>query len=185
MAKFKNQFRIESTRKCGYDYSANGFYFITMVCQNRICHLGNIINNSMVYSDFGYIVKEEWIKTFQIRKELELDEWVIMPNHMHAIIVINKSLDQINIPESENTNKLIRLPKSISSLIAGFKSAVNSKIDDFIDANDLKIPKFNRENHFFQPNYHDRIIRTKEEYISKIEYIKNNPQNWNNDKFFR
>ena len=79
--------------------------------------------------------------------------------------------------------KTIRLPKSISSFIAGFKSSVNSKIDDYIDQQQLEIPKYNRNNHFFQPNYHDHIIRNEMEYHNISNYIKNNPNNWNNDKF--
>ncbi|MFZ1791734.1 MAG: hypothetical protein WAT92_25635, partial [Saprospiraceae bacterium] len=79
-------------------------------------------------------------------------------------------------------NPPIRLPKSISSFIAGFKSAVNSKIDDFIDKQNLDIRKFNRTNHFFQPNYHDHIIRDDFEYYNIQNYIKNNPINWGKDK---
>jgi hypothetical protein len=78
-------------------------------------------------------------------------------------------------------NPPLRLPKSISSFIAGFKSSVNSKIDDYIDIQQLKIPKYNRNNHFFQPNYHDHIIRNEMEYINISNYIINNPINWNHD----
>jgi REP element-mobilizing transposase RayT len=77
----------------------------------------------------------------------------------------------------------VRLPRSISSFIAGFKSAVNSKIDDFLDEKQSEIPKYNRNNHFFQPNYHDHIIRNETEYNNISTYIINNPTNWNNDKF--
>jgi hypothetical protein len=80
-------------------------------------------------------------------------------------------------------NPPVRLPKSISSFIAGFKSSVNTKIDDYIDEHQLNIPKYNRNNHFFQPNYHDHIIRNEMEYQNISNYIKNNPFNWKNDKF--
>ena len=81
-------------------------------------------------------------------------------------------------------NSPIRLPKSISSFIAGFKSAVNTKIDNYIDEHQLDIPKYNKNNHFFQPNYHDHIIRNHFEYQTISNYINNNPMNWNNDKFY-
>jgi hypothetical protein len=121
-------------------------------------------------------------------------------NHMHAIVVLdnqsNSSL-QSNSPlqspllesspsdlnEIIKRNPAIRLPESISSFIAGFKSAVNTKIDDYIDANKLILPKYNRNNHFFQPNYHDHIIRNDWEYQRIQNYIINNPQNWATDKF--
>ena len=83
---------------------------------------------------------------------------------------------------SEN-QPFIRKPKSISSFIGGFKSAVNSKIDDYIDENNLNIPKYNRNNHFFQSNYHDHIIRNEKSYQTIAEYIINNPLKWNDDKF--
>jgi REP element-mobilizing transposase RayT len=77
------------------------------------------------------------------------------------------------------------LPKSISSFFGGFKSAVNSKIDDYIDEHQLNIPKYNRNNHFFQPNYHDHIIRDEQSYHRISNYIINNPAKWCDDKFYR
>ena len=75
------------------------------------------------------------------------------------------------------------MPRSISSFLAGFKSAVNTQIDDYIDEHQLNIPKYNRHYHFFQPNYHDHIIRNHKEYVNISRYIIRNPQNWVKDKF--
>ena len=117
-----------------------------------------------------------------------------MPNHIHLIIILENTdipvdthdrayqQQQDNKTEKIKINRPIRQPKSISSFFAGFKSAVNTKIDDFIDENRLKIPKYNRHNHFFQPNYHDHIIRNENEFNRISNYIRNNPQNWANDK---
>jgi REP element-mobilizing transposase RayT len=77
----------------------------------------------------------------------------------------------------------VRKPKSISSFVGGFKSAVNTKIDDYIDENHLNIPKYNRNNHFFQSNYHDHIIRNSAEYERIKNYIITNPLKWEDDKF--
>jgi len=74
-----------------------------------------------------------------------------------------------------------RKPRSISSFVAEFKSGVTNAIDNFIDENNLKIPKYNRDNHFFQPNYNDHIIRDKKEYFKIKNYIFSNPKNWNED----
>jgi putative transposase len=144
----------------------------------------------MILSNFGKIVENEWFKSFEIRSELLLDEFIIMPNHIHAIVEIKsdeKSVDSFGLPVETKKIKLnqdlpIRLPKSISSFIAGFKAAVNSKIDDYIDENQLKIPKYNRNNHFFQPNYHDHIIRNHFAYQRIKNYIINNPKKWDEDK---
>ncbi|MBK7097629.1 MAG: transposase [Sphingobacteriales bacterium] len=222
MEKFAGKYRIESNRLKGWDYAGNGYYFITLVTQNRECILGEIKNGQMILSDFGKIVQSQWLKSFEIRQELFLDEYIIMPNHLHAIVVLQKMddkntndlgnvvvvveahgrapLQQPNPqqpnpqqpksetqpnPHSPQPPHLIRKPKSISSFMAGFKSGVNSKIDDYIDDNKLVIPKYNRHNHFFQPNYHDHIIRNRDEYLRIKKYIINNPKNWEGDSLTR
>lgn len=206
MKKFRNKYRTTSRRRPNWNYSANGLYYITLVTQGRVCILGKIGNNEMILSKFGEIVKKEWLKSFDIRRELFLDEYVIMPNHIHAIVAIDVPEghdggrdvvvethsraflhgdgDDVNQNNhiSIRRNPPIRLPKSISSFIAGFKSAVNSEIDDYIDAQKLNIPKYHRNNHFFQPNYHDHIIRNQLEYQRIKNYIINNPKNWGKDR---
>jgi REP element-mobilizing transposase RayT len=208
--KFRNKYRIPSNRMPQWDYSGNGIYFITIVTQNRECNLGQIVKRhgcaSLQYSDFGKIVNDEWLKSFEIRNELFLDEYIIMPNHLHAILILNKTNNErsydsydshvethgrasLQINQSNQSNEQTqkqqfdRKPKSISSFVAGFKSAINSKIDNFIDEHNLDILKYNRNNHFFQPNYHDHIIRNDSEYQRIKEYIVNNPSKWNDDKF--
>jgi len=86
---YKNKYRIESARLKGWDYSSNGYYFITVCTKNRDCLFGNIVNGEMILSDIGKIVKTEWIKSFEIRAELFCDEYCIIPNHIHGIIIID------------------------------------------------------------------------------------------------
>jgi putative transposase len=203
MDKFKNKYRIPSNRRPNWDYSNNGAYFITICTKNRICNLGEIIVDThgcayLRLSDFGRIVKLEWEKSFDLRTELFICEYIIMPNHIHAIVMLEKpeknTGDGLNadvdthgrayLPTNDNKSNFYRQPKSISSFIAGFKSAVNTKIDDYIDENKLNIPKYNRNNHFFQPNYHDHIIRDNAEFDCIQNYIINNPLTWTDDKFY-
>jgi len=202
MDKFRDKYRIQSHRMPGWDYSKNGIYFITLVTQNRECILGEIVDEKIILSDFGHIVENQWLKSFEIRGEMFLDEYIIMPNHLHAIVVLDNdetktnkshgpcvethgraSLQSNQSNEQTQKQQFVRKPKSISSFIAGYKSSVNSKIDDFIDENNLDIPKFNRNNHFFQPNYHDHIVQYDSEYDKIKEYIINNPLKWNKDNF--
>ena len=89
--KFQNKYRIPSNRMPQWDYSGNGIYFITIVTQNRECNLGRINNGKMIFSDFGKIVDDEWLKSFEMRDELFLDEYIIMPNHLHAIVLLKKT----------------------------------------------------------------------------------------------
>ena len=217
--KFQNKYRIASHRRPGWDYSSNGMYFITVVTQNMVCNLGEVVMGdvpAVQLSDFGKIVDAEWHKSFEIRNELFLDKYIIMPNHLHAIVVINNGeimmgngdggdgggdnggdgggdggTDNVDthgrayLPHGRASVMPHRLPKSISSFLGGFKSAVNSKIDDYIDEHQLNIPKYNRNNHFFQPNYHDHIIRDEQSYHRISNYIINNPAKWWDDKFYR
>jgi REP element-mobilizing transposase RayT len=207
MEKYKNKYRTESNRMPGWDYSRNGYYFITVVTKDRICWFGDVKNGKMIFSDFGKIANDEWFKSFKIRRELFLDEFILMPNHLHAIIILNNPDNRIikndgddgdvwdvethgraSLHPKSNSNsneqtQLIRKPKSISSFIGGYKSVVNTKIDDLIDSEHLGINKFNRKNRLWQVNYNDHIIRNKREYMAIKKYIQNNPKNWNSDKF--
>ena len=109
-----------------------------------------------------------------------------MPNHIHAIVVlINRDGTGPNDGGGRGPHESPRRsPKSISSFMAGFKSSVNSKIDDYIDRHHLDIPKFNRRNPFFQKNYHDRVVRDRDEYGRIKNYIRHNVVNWNGGKPF-
>ena len=78
-----------SIRLKGYDYSQAGLYFITLCCHNKESLFGKIINGEMELSDAGKIAGNEWVNTLKLRSNVELDEFVIMPNHMHGIIIIN------------------------------------------------------------------------------------------------
>jgi hypothetical protein len=77
-----------SIRLQGYDYSQAGVYFVTICAQNRECLFGEIVNGGMRLNEAGRMVTDEWIKTAEIRDEIELDEWVVMPNHFHGVLVI-------------------------------------------------------------------------------------------------
>ncbi len=100
MTKFKNKYRSQSHRKPNWDYSTDALYFLTIVTQNRVCNLGKITENFQMYlSDFGKIVENEWLKSFEIRNELFLHEYIIMPNHIHTIVEIN----QTNMAHDDNS----------------------------------------------------------------------------------
>ena len=196
--KFQNKYRITSHRKPGWDYSSDGHYFITLVVQHRYELLGRIQNGIMILNEWGKIVMDEWLRSFCIRTELFCDAFVIMPNHIHAIITIENvpvrqqqhdgaSLQQPPPPRPcDKTIIWERKPKSISSFIAGYKSATNTAIDNAIDSGYHLYPhlgKFKRNNHFWQPNYHDHVIRDAESYTKISNYIANNPANWATHKF--
>ena len=181
------KYRDLSRRMPDWDYSNSGKYFMTFVTAERVQYFGEIVSGQMILNPFGKIALHHWEKSFEIRNELSCDEFIIMPNHIHAILVIDHSNPLLGSHGSVGTHGPIvgtdgrpslqlenpnpnfgiaeRKPKSISSFLAGYKSAVLNAIDDYIDQNEVEHPKFNRNNPLWQPNYHDRIIRNQSEYL--------------------
>ena len=191
---FQNKYKIASNRLRGWNYARDGHYFITIVTANRENHFGQINNGNMIMNDIGQIVYDDFFKSFEIRQELYLGEFVLMPNHIHAIINLdNENCTKHIVVEThgraslQNNGRaslpyLIRQPKSISSFVAGFKSATIKHIDDWIDLNNVRTAKFNRHNPLWQANYYDHIIRSEQEYVKISGYIVNNPLNWDRDR---
>ena len=85
-----------SIRLKGYDYSQEGIYFVTICIQDRKCLFGEITDGEMLLSALGTIAYREWMQTPEIRKNVELDAFVVMPNHIHGIIIINYTTESIS-----------------------------------------------------------------------------------------
>ncbi|GAB4220655.1 MAG: transposase [Spirochaetota bacterium] len=171
MTLYDNRYRIESSRLQGYDYSQNGAYFITICTKNREQYFGTIINGVIHHSQMGEIVKHEWLKTPQLRPDMNivLDEFIIMPDHMHMIFFINNRRDAmhgVSTMHGEYKNKFGPQSKNVASIIRGFKSSVT------MYARKQNIP-FN-----WQTGYYDRIIRDDVELYYIRKYIINNPLQW-------
>ena len=88
--KFQNKYRIESARLKNWDYGSQASYFVTICTKDRLHYFGEVINREMILNDVGKIVETEWLKTFEIRPDMNLTmgEYKVMPNHFHAIICI-------------------------------------------------------------------------------------------------
>ena len=163
----------KSTRLKGYDYSSQGGYFITInVKQRKVNHFGIIVNDMMILNNAGLIVKDEWLKTEKIRQHVALDEFVIMPDHFHAILFLRETQDQLSLKktgecDSPIQNTLFKSPsKTIGAIVRGFKSACTKRFN---------VEKIHIE---WQRNYYDRIIRNEKEFLNVQNYIINNPANW-------
>lgn len=166
-----------SIRLQTYDYSQAGAYFVTLCTQDRKYRFGAVINGEMVLNQCGRIVEVEWFRSAEIRKEVRLDAFVVMPNHLHGVVFI----DQMTSDESAYVgahgcapNGLLHRPRrSLGAFIAGFKSIVTTTINQLHNTPGVTV---------WQRNYYDHIIR-KEEALEKIRcYIANNPANWEKDK---
>ena len=174
---YKNKYKITSNRLQGYDYASEGAYFITVCTAKHICEFGKIVNSEMLLNNYGKIIQTEWFKTEQIRKNVSLGAFCVMPNHFHTVFFIdNPVLPQKNnkIPQTFGyKNSFGRQKNNTASLIAGFKAACTKQI---IQAGNKSFA--------WQQNYYDHIIRNQNE-LTKIEnYIRSNPQNWKTDEFF-
>jgi len=168
--KISENYNRRSIRLKKYDYSSPGAYFVTICSNNQECIFGEITDSngicSVYLSDYGEVVEDEWLKSTEIRKEINLDHFVIMPNHFHGIILVSKG-DRPVAPTSSGPRS-----GSVSAMIAGFKSAVTKRIN--ILRNSSGIPVWQR-------NYYERVIRNEDELNVLREYINYNPLNWETD----
>lgn len=197
-----------SIRLKDYDYSQNGLYFITFCTKNHSCILGNIKNSKVILNPIGKIVNEEIIRTTQIRKNIKIPIFTIMPNHIHLIIEINNfinprtgvlhtpNLSPININDGTPNipNPKFKSPKnSIGSIIRGIKSASVRGVNQLVEMGELgkKMGLCDSNRAVcdtplrWQRNYYDHIIRDEKSYLNIVEYIKNNPIKWELDKFYK
>lgn len=164
-----------SIRLPGYDYSQAGYYFVTICCHGRQCLFGDIIDGAMRLNEYGEIVIDEWLRSSQIRQEIQLDEFIVMPNHFHGIVVINPvgANGRSPLPQSNKPIMPLMKPKSLSSLMAGFKSSVTKQINLIRNTPGTKI---------WQRNYYEHIIRNEKALDNIRQYIINNPLSWHNDQ---
>ena len=172
-----------SVRLKGYDYTQAGAYFITICTKAMQCLFGQVENDEMNLNPFGQIAYNEWLRTPQLRRNVSLDVFEIMPNHMHGIIIIDEPLHVINSPNATGEagfNLLtpissFRSPSNtVGAIVRGYKSAVTKQIN-----------LLGHEDAVWQGNYHEHIIRNEKEYQRISDYIVNNTRNWQQDKFYR
>ena len=117
-----------SIRLKGYDYTKEGLYFITLCTQNRKHLFGNIEKGEMILNEYGKIIENEWLVTTQIRKNIAIHEFVIMPNHFHAIIEI--LFPAVSIEQPQSQTKFASPSQTIGAIIRGFKGAGTKRIKE-------------------------------------------------------
>ena len=181
-----------SIRLKEYDYSKSGYYFITICCQNRECFFGQIVGATLVVAqktefhengeapkeivhtitltDAGKMIQTEWEALPTRFTNIQLHEFIVMPNHFHAIIeIITGNNEQ---PQHKPT---------IGEIIAAFKSLTTVK---YIEG--VKVSGWKRfEVRLWQRNYYEHIIRTSAAFDNIANYIINNPAKWVEDRFYR
>lgn len=168
----------QSLRKKGFDYAQNGLYFITICTKNKICIFGEIKEKNIIHSEGGNVANLCWKEIPIHFPNVELHEFIIMPNHVHGIIEISSNptmgaknfspplMDQYIPAEFKSPSK------TIGSIVRGFKIGVTKWFRKNTDVYDV-----------WQRNYHDIIIKDENAYLNISNYIKNNPSKWKNDEF--
>ena len=174
--KFRNKYRIPSNRLQGFDYGSHGMYFVTICTKDRMHYFGEIANTppgvetgncpSLRMTEVGNIAQQCCMEIPQHYPFVVLDEFVIMPNHTHGILFFN-------LPDKTDwtPNVFGVQSKNLGAVIRAYKSSVKR----YANQNQIEFD--------WQSRFHDHIIRDEREYHAIKNYIINNPQNWNKDKF--
>jgi REP element-mobilizing transposase RayT len=189
---FRNKYRIDSARLKGYDYRRKGLYFITICTDEMICYFGEICNKKMILNETGKIAHNYWQEIPQHFPNCQVDVFIIMPNHVHGILMLNNNTNRgsgavetlhatsQNGQQKQNENQkdkneimsnISPKPGSISTIIRSYKSAVTKNARSI------------QSDFSWQTRFHDHLIRDDKEYQKIANYIVENPLNWQKDKF--
>jgi len=179
--KYKQIYNPKSNRLQNYDYSSNWWYFITICTKDRQNYFGEIVDWKMILNEYWKIAEKYYLEIPKHFWDVILDYFVIMPNHIHWIIIIDKN--DVKTVETKNFLSLQhntniqqdKMPRwtsrTIGSIIRWFKIGVTKRIREKTDLYNI-----------WQPNYYDRIIRNEEELDKIRKYIFENPIKWEFDK---
>ncbi len=210
MEKFRNTYRIPSARLQSWDYRWAGAYFITICTKHRLHYFGEIKNHSMILSEIGNIVESEWLKTFALRPDMNLfmGEFIVMPNHFHAIIGIGEN--EYNTPSRKDAmhrvsthNATINHPninhvadcRDAMHCVSTHDTTTNqnrfgpqsknvaSILRGFKSSVTVSARRINPAFHW-QTRFHDHIIRNEDALNTISHYIVHNPAHWYEDTFF-
>jgi len=158
-----------SIRLQGYDYRLEGAYFVTICTHGRHCLLGEVAEGEMQLNEAGRIAAAAWGWLAEQYPHVSLDASVVMPNHLHGIIILGGNTKD---RPQEGGSRTAPTKKPLGRLIAAFKT-VSSKT-----LNALPEPPAVR---LWQRNYFERIIRSREELFRVRSYIASNPARWPED----
>ena len=196
MADKRNHRR--SIRLKGYDYSQNGLYFITICIHNHVCLLGNVLDGEMILNDVGELIEKQWLGLTSRFQQIKIDEFVIMPNHFHAIVefsseCVTRRGNPLWLPSPLSLSSPLPLPQptphsdshpisspTLGDVIGTFKSLSTNAYIQQVKQNNW--PRFDK--YFWQRNYYEHIIRNEASHLKISQYIQDNPLKWQEDKYY-
>jgi REP element-mobilizing transposase RayT len=174
-----------SIRLPKYDYSSSGAYFITICTHQRECLFGEIVDGEMQLNPLGQLVHVCWQRLPFHFPNLQLDAFVVMPNHVHGILVLADSRKgeasgrgrvaqyENHCPDASPLQPRGTIPGSVGSIVQNFKSVSAQRINRHCQPNTIKI---------WQRNYYEHIVRNEESLQYIRQYIQNNPLSWQDDQ---
>jgi REP element-mobilizing transposase RayT len=187
----------------GYDYAQAGAYYITVVTYQRACLFGHIVEGEMELDEIGRIVEEQWLHTAEVRPNIELDEFVIMPNHFHGIIVIVDDVghaetvgasrrlahdvtrgvpDRARVPDwADRASRWLAPTKpDVRGPSSGSIGAIMAQFKSVVTKHISRLPDMQGVR-VWQRNYFEHIIRDDRELDRIRAYIAGNPSRWAED----
>jgi len=150
---------------------------LTICTKNRECLFGEIINGEMILSEYGKIVEKYWIEIPKYYQNVFIDEYIIMPNHVHGIIVIKQdepivgTIHELSLQDKSYFNDWLQRRNMLLSKIIGFFKMNSSKLIHQLGQNIFK----------WQRSFYDHVIRNEESLAEIRKYIQDNPKNWDKD----
>ena len=175
---YKNKYRRKSTRLPYWDYSSDGWYFVTICTKNMVKYFGTVKNYTMGLSDIGCIAAKFWNEIPKHFPFVRLDEWVVMPNHVHGILIIDKSFtDQ----RSDAINRVATNGGITKNHNPMGKNVLGEMIRWFKGRVSFETHKINK-NFVWQSRFYEHIIRNEKSLNRIRKYIFYNPQMWNRDR---
>ena len=212
MVKFQNKYRISSARLQTWDYGSNAAYFVTICTANRACFFGDVHDGETLLSEIGKMAEKYWLEIPDHFPFVKLDVHVVMPNHVHGIIIIDKPNDGrngggnaggavgkngtgdasgtvetqnfVSLPKTQPPTPPISSPPPPSSPKNQF-GPQSKNLASIIRGHKTGVTKYSRNNNIefeWQSRFHDHIIRNHASYLRIRNYIINNPIKWENDK---
>lgn len=203
--KFQNKYRISSARAPFWDYGCTAAYFVTICTQDRKCYFGDVVDGKMNLSGIGIIADVLWHEIKNHTQNVELGQFVVMPNHIHGILIINNDNDDRATHDDGITHSVVEtthalsLPHTLSlpppqqqsppQQTIGqkrFQHQGKNTLSSIIGSYKSAVTKHAHRLGFdfaWQSRFHDHIIRDEQSFQTIAAYIANNPLKWGNDKF--
>jgi putative transposase len=176
MILYQNKYPVESARLQGWDYRSPGWYFVTVCARHHICIFGNIASGHVQLSPSGEVADSELRTLPNHYVNISIDHFIVMPNHIHAIIVIDgqhrhsPSPETCTEPRPDNLALIPPKAGSLSAIIRSYKAGVTRR------CNEMGLKTF-----AWQPGFYDHIVRANTSLQAIRDYIEQNPANWPQD----